>query len=232
MMNQQPIEKQHLRANGMLEVHSIFYTIQGEGPFGGVPAVFVRLSGCNLRCPLCDTDYTSQRRLVGPLGMVELVKEVNRTATLVVITGGEPFRQNITPAAEALLDAGFRVQVESNGTLYLPGFPYDRVATVVSPKAGTINKSLAEHQEAIYAMKYVLQAGFRAPDGLPSTCLAHPAAPMVARPPASFKGHLFLQPADEKDEAKNAANLSEAVESCLDNGFILGIQIHKIINKE
>lgn len=231
-MNKQPIEKQHLRADGMLEVHSIFYTIQGEGPFNGAPAVFIRLAGCNLQCPLCDTDYTSKRALVSPLDILKLVQIHNQAATLVVITGGEPFRQNITPTTEALLDAGFRVQIESNGTLYLPGFPYNQVATVVSPKAGTINKRLAEHKGAIYAMKYIIQAGFRAPDGLPSTCLGHPASPKVARPPATFRGHLFLQPADEKDEVKNAANLSEAVESCLQHGYILGVQIHKLINKE
>jgi len=50
-MNQQPIEKQFLHPKGDLEVHSIFLTIQGEGPFTGQRAVFVRLAGCNLQCP-------------------------------------------------------------------------------------------------------------------------------------------------------------------------------------
>lgn len=231
-MNQQPIEKQSLHGKGILEVHSIFYTIQGEGPFAGRPAVFVRLAGCNLRCPLCDTDYTSNRRLVGPFGLVELVDEVNEAAHLVVITGGEPFRQNITAAVNALLDAGFQVQIETNGTLYLPGFPYDRVTTVVSPKAGTINRQLVEHPGAIAALKYVMQGDSCAPDGLPLLALAHPSSPQVARPPAAFPGTVYLQPADEKDEAKNSANLLAVVESCLDNGYTLGVQLHKIINKE
>ena len=69
-MNQQAPEKQQLRGDGLLAVHSIFYTIQGEGPFAGETAVFVRLAGCNLQCPLCDTDYTSDRRMVGPMGLV------------------------------------------------------------------------------------------------------------------------------------------------------------------
>ena len=231
-MNQQPIEKQSIHAKGILEVHSIFYTIQGEGPFAGYPAVFVRLAGCNLRCPLCDTDYTSGRRLVGPVGLLELVNEVNEKAKLVVITGGEPFRQNITPAVNTLLNAGYAVQIETNGTLYQEGFPYEAVTTVVSPKAGTINRQLVEHPGAIAALKYVMQADCCAPDGLPALALAHPAAPQVARPPAAFPGVVYLQPADEKDEIKNAANLSAVVESCLDNGYTLGIQIHKIINKE
>ena len=231
-MNQQLIEKQDLHDGGILAVHSIFYTIQGEGPFVGRPAVFVRLAGCNLQCPLCDTDYTSERRLCGPVGLLELVKEVNHAATLVVITGGEPFRQNITPAVKELLAAGFTVQVETNGTLYLPGFPYDLVTTVCSPKAGTLNRQLIEHRGAIAALKYVMQADSVAPDGLPALALAHPASPQVARPPASFAGVVYIQPADEKDEARNASNLAAAIDSATSHGYTLGVQLHKIINKE
>ena len=59
--NGQPIEKVQRTFDGTLEVHSIFKTIQGEGPFCGTPAVFIRLAGCNLQCPWCDTCllYTS-----------------------------------------------------------------------------------------------------------------------------------------------------------------------------
>lgn len=231
-INSQPVEKQKLREDGLLEVHSIFYTIQGEGPFAGVPAVFVRLAGCNLQCPMCDTDYTSDRRMVGPMGLVELVDAVNGKASLVVITGGEPFRQNITPAVNALLDADFRVQIETNGTLYLADFPYDRATVVCSPKAGQLNHRLAEHKGAVTAFKYVLRHGNLAPDGLPVHALAHPAAPQVARPPSDFEGAIFVQPVDEQDAETNAKNLSATVESALAHGYILGLQIHKLIGKE
>lgn len=233
-MNTQRIEKQQLHSKGILEVHSIFYTIQGEGPFVGRPAIFIRLAGCNLKCPLCDTDYTSDRRLVGPHGLLELLDEIHPKCPLVVITGGEPFRQNLTPAVNALLQEGYTVQIESNGTLYLPGFPYDheQVTLVVSPKAGSINQALVNHKGAIKALKYVVQAGDVAPDGLPLSALAHPAAPYVARPPEGFTGWVYIQPADEKDPEKNAANLATAVESSSKFGYILGLQIHKLINKE
>lgn len=231
-MNKQPVEKQRLDAQGILDVHSVFYTIQGEGPFAGRPAVFVRLAGCNLQCPLCDTDYTNERRRCGPKGLLELIDEINFKASLVVITGGEPFRQNITPAVEVLLDAGYVVQIETNGTLYLPGFPYDEVSIVCSPKAGTINRQLADHRGAINALKYVLQADSVAFDGLPLLALAHPASPSVARPPEGFSGVVYVQPADEKDDAKNEANLEAAVRSCFDNDYTLGIQIHKLIGVE
>lgn len=231
-MNQQPIEKQTLHPNGMLEIHSMFYTIQGEGPFVGQPAIFVRLAGCNLQCPLCDTDYTSDRRLCGPLGLLELLNEIHETCRLVVITGGEPFRQNLTPAVTAMLAAGYRVQVESNGTLYLPGFPYEQVTTVVSPKAGMLNRSLVTHPGAIKALKYVIQGSDHMFDGLPALALQHPAAPFVARPPEGFTGPVYIQPADEKDPERNAENLKAAVQSASNYGYTLGIQVHKLIGKE
>ena len=101
-MNQQPIEKQNLREDGILEVHSIFHTIQGEGPFTGQRAVFIRLAGCNLQCPLCDTDYTSSRWTAGPSSLLKYVREQADPGHLVVITGGEPFRQNLRPAVEEI----------------------------------------------------------------------------------------------------------------------------------
>lgn len=232
-MNQQAPEKQLLRSDGLLAVHSIFYTIQGEGPFAGDAAVFVRLAGCNLQCPLCDTDYTSDRRMVGPMGLVELVDAINAQATLVVITGGEPFRQNIAPATKALLEAKYRVQIETNGTLYLEGFPYDEVTIVCSPKAGAINARLAERMDGLKdAFKYVLRRAETGVDGLPTVALAHPAHPMLARPPEGFTGRVFLQPCDEQSNLINSENLSACVDSVLTHGYTLGIQIHKLIGKE
>ena len=61
--NTQPAEKQVKSSGLILAINSIFYTIQGEGPFAGSPAVFVRLAGCNLQCPMCDTEYTSRQQM-------------------------------------------------------------------------------------------------------------------------------------------------------------------------
>jgi 7-carboxy-7-deazaguanine synthase len=227
-MNTQPPEKQYLHPQGLLQIHSIFYTIQGEGPYSGRPAVFVRLSGCNLQCPLCDTDYTSERRMVGPVGLVELVNECNVAASLVVITGGEPFRQNIVPATNALLDAGYQVQVETNGTLVLYDFPFDRATVVCSPKTGSLAKGLR-----VDAFKYVMQAGQIDSDGLPLTALAHPAHLRTARPYEAFNGPVYVQPADITGEPfETDANLEACIASCKEHGYTLGIQIHKMIGEE
>ena len=79
---------------GDVEIVDIWKTIQGEGPLAGCPSVFIRLAGCNLRCPWCDTDYTSNRKLWRASEVVELVRAI-RPSGLVVLTGGEPFRQDI-----------------------------------------------------------------------------------------------------------------------------------------
>lgn len=246
-MNQQPIEKQTklgTRPIKPLDVHSVFYTIQGEGPFAGSPAVFVRLAGCNLQCPLCDTDYTSKREFLTTVDLRDRViaasdglpanhtqairtrEAMRKPSPLVVITGGEPFRQDITYHVWALLDAGFPVQIETNGTLFIPDFPYERVTIVCSPKAGKVNKHLAPY---ITAYKYVIRAGEVAPDGLPTLALAHPASPRVARPPHGFMGTVYVQPCDEGNNVRNSKNLTAAVDSAMKHGYTLGIQLHKLI---
>ncbi|MDE3061294.1 MAG: 7-carboxy-7-deazaguanine synthase QueE, partial [Pseudomonadota bacterium] len=115
-----------------LAVKRIFPTLQGEGPYAGHPAVFVRLGGCNLACAFCDTDFEG----FATLAVNEIIGEVKRLAEgarrLVVITGGEPLRQNIVPLCEALLTEGFKVQIETNGTLARP-LP-ENVEIVCSPK--------------------------------------------------------------------------------------------------
>jgi len=235
-MNVQPPEKQSSRTDGMLEVHSIFHTIQGEGPYTGQRATFVRLTGCNLQCPLCDTEYTNERSWLTPAALLDEVNKslpegIQRGGTglygfLVVITGGEPFRQNLYPAIEALVDAGYNVQIETNGTLY-QDLPFNQIVVVCSPKTGSIHKRLAQH---LTALKYVICAGdVSEEDGLPLSALQHPANPQLARPPEDFHGIIYVQPADEADEQKNKLNLDAAVQSVLKFGHVLQLQTHKII---
>lgn len=116
----------------MLQISEIFYSIQGEGTWTGIPAVFVRLAGCNLACDFCDTDY-SIKRLASVPEIVRGVREIGDDCPTVILTGGEPCAQAETiELIEALRRDGRRVHVESNGTIYtrLP----DDVWLCVSPK--------------------------------------------------------------------------------------------------
>lgn len=227
-MNEQPIEKITLHPAGSLEVHSIFLTIQGEGPFSGRRAIFLRLAGCNLQCPMCDTEYTAKRELVTPADLVARLKKIRFPGHLVVITGGEPFRQNLGPAVKAMLQAGYAIQIETNGTAY-QDLPYDRITVVCSPKTGKINRRLLQHVDAL---KYVIAAGNAGDDGLPLNALGHPASPYLARPPFLFDGQIYIQPEDSKDPVINQRNLDVAIENAMKHDLLLGIQLHKHLDME
>ena len=100
-----------------LTVNEIFYSIQGESVHAGMPCVFVRLTGCNLRCRYCDTRYAfSEGR---PLSIGQIIEQVGSFGcSLVEITGGEPLIQDPTPTLiDALLENRYQVLMETNGSL-------------------------------------------------------------------------------------------------------------------
>lgn len=230
-MNTQPITKRHLNLNGSLDLVTVFPTVQGEGPFAGKPAIFVRLFGCNLQCPLCDTDYTSCKIPTDPSELLLIIRSYDFSTNLIVITGGEPFRQNLTPAVNLLLTEGYQVQIETNGTLYLEDFPYghENLTIVCSPKTRKVNSKLEPH---IAAYKYVLHSGSIAEDGLPIRALDHSVRDTVARPSPSFKGTIYLQPADEQNAEINRLHVKAVIDSCLKFGYTICLQLHKILNLE
>ncbi|MDE6235147.1 MAG: 7-carboxy-7-deazaguanine synthase QueE [Muribaculaceae bacterium] len=94
-------------------INEIFYSLQGEGAHSGQAATFVRFSGCNLKCPFCDTDHFS----ASPMTVDEIVAEVSRNrAPLVILTGGEPSLFVDAELVEALHAAGKYLAMETNGT--------------------------------------------------------------------------------------------------------------------
>lgn len=228
--NVQPSEKYEHREDGSLEVQSCFLTIQGEGPLAGRSSVFLRLNGCTLSCPNCDTDYTSSRTLFSVPSLLSLIEEkwtVKSKRKLVVLTGGEPFRQNISPLVDKLISREFSVQIETNGTL--PPKDLNLFADVVcSPKTPRINSDL---ERIIHSYKYVLKAEQIDPiDGLPVSSLGMPFPP--ARPHVDFRGEIFVQPEDEKILENNTRNLRVTVQSCFKFGYRLSIQGHKLAELE
>ena len=241
-MNDQPIEKiVNYTYSGSLSVVALFRTIQAEGLFAGMPGIFLRLAGCNLQCDFCDTDYTSDRRLMSVSLIVDeieaLTHDNNRirisglgSRALVVITGGEPFRQNITPVVDALHRRGYVVQIETNGTLPPSAGLSRDVFVICSPKRTKINRRLIPY---ISAYKYVIQSGSVSKrDGLPIFAIDTPVKYSIGRPDISKDPIIFIQPLDEGDEVKNKANLDAVVESCLEYGHIAQLQINKIMGIE
>ncbi|MDO8425969.1 MAG: radical SAM protein [Deltaproteobacteria bacterium] len=104
-------------------VSEIFLSIQGESTYAGLPCIFIRLAGCNLTCSWCDTSYAQVTEGSNELKIDEIVKEVKRyNCRLVEITGGEPLMQTDAGGlAKKLLDEGFRVLIETNGSVSLEG---------------------------------------------------------------------------------------------------------------
>jgi 7-carboxy-7-deazaguanine synthase len=102
-----------------MKISEIFYSIQGEGTLAGVPSVFVRTSGCNLRCTWCDTPYTSWSPEGSEQSIAEIVNEVESYhARHVVVTGGEPMMFDDTIELTKALN--MHVTIETAGTIYKP----------------------------------------------------------------------------------------------------------------
>jgi 7-carboxy-7-deazaguanine synthase len=233
-LNVQPAEKPVKGDGKTLEVVEVFKTIQGEGPFAGHPAVFVRLAGCDLCCPGCDTQYTQNRRTHDTIILTEYVRYLatDMRADLVVITGGEPFRQPIARFCHELLDRSLIVQIETNGTLAPQdsdphSFPFNSVHIVCSPKTPKIHPRIAKELDSL---KYVVRAGeIDESDGLPTKTLGNEYG--VARPTRSKRlVPVYVQPLDEGDNAvQNALNTQAAIKSCMEHGHIFCAQIHKLV---
>lgn len=117
-----------------MRVNEIFYSLQGEGYWAGRAAVFVRLSGCNLKCPFCDTEHEPY----ADMSESDIVTAVLRyPAKHVVITGGEPTMQLSASLTEALKKAGLYVQIETNGSVSVADDVLKNIDWVTcSPKSG------------------------------------------------------------------------------------------------
>lgn len=209
---------------------SPFLTIQGEGPYAGRPAVFVRLHGCNLACTFCDTDFSDIKDPhVNVSTLVQRIKSIAGKATLVVITGGEPMRQNILPLCVALDESDFTVQIETAGTLWIEDIQ-SFANIVVSPKTPKIHPLIELHA---FAYKYVIdvEQKFEAGDFpyVPVTSTqggSHPARLAVP----TLQEPVYLSPMDMQDEVRNAANRKLVAALAMLHGCYAGIQLHKFLD--
>ena len=124
--------------DGTVTVSEVFYSIQGESTWTGLPCAFVRLAGCNLRCRWCDTAYAWEGGETRTIAEVT-AEAVSYGANLTEITGGEPLLQEGTPLlAQELLDLGQIVLCETNGTLPIDRLPAGvvRIMDIKCPGSG------------------------------------------------------------------------------------------------
>ena len=198
----------------MYRVNEIFYSLQGEGAWTGTPMVFVRLSGCNLSCPFCDTLHQSYREM----SAAEIAAEALRTGPgcrRLCLTGGEPLLQTDEDLLAALHTASFSLHIETNGTKLLPHGLSAGDWITLSPKADFVRGGAVVIGEAD-ELKLVFTGGDSGN------------VEQWARFPA--KRH-YLQPCDTGDAEKNANLLRETLDYLLEHPhWQLSLQTHKYLN--
>jgi len=228
MFGNNPIEKKLSHDGTHLQIvkGSPFRTIQGEGPYIGRPAVFIRLHGCNLACTFCDTQFSDPKDPIVPIS--EIIRRTRELfgpeeEKLVVITGGEPFRQNILPLCRDLYAyPQVKIQIETAGSLWVDGV--DNYADIiVSPKTGSIHpKAFAKAK----AFKYIIDSKQSFEDFVPITATQRGARPAVLAHPRTG-APVYLSPMDVYDPVGNAANAKLVGELALKYGCLAGTQLHK-----
>lgn len=191
-----------------MRVNEIFYSIQGEGAHSGEAAIFVRLSGCNLKCSFCDTEHQPYQDLTEDEICAEIAKY---PASLVVITGGEPTLQLTETLIGKIHELSKTVAIETNGTRPVPrGVDW----VTVSPKSlfvGEIGKPVIKTAQEV---KIVLDDLHTYDD---------PTFGITA-------AHYFVQPCDTSDEARNRDIINRCVNFVKENLlWRLSLQTQKIL---
>ncbi|NDB84607.1 MAG: 7-carboxy-7-deazaguanine synthase QueE [Alphaproteobacteria bacterium] len=216
MLGTNPKRSIEVSEGRFLKVQDIFLTIQGEGPYSGRGAIFIRLGGCNLACKFCDTEFDSfkEHSVDYVINQVEQ-KTTHNVVKFVVITGGEPFRQSINYLCQELLNRGYEIQIETNGSIYqkIP----DNVSVVCSPKihGGKYHKVRPELNSHIIAYKFLISSNIEFYNNVPDWDFR--------------ETPIYVQPIDEYSEEVNEKNNMLAVDIAIQKGYILSSQIHKII---
>jgi 7-carboxy-7-deazaguanine synthase len=147
-----------------MQITEIYKSLQGESTYAGLPCVFVRLTGCNLRCSWCDSEYTFQGgHKMTSEHVWDEVKRLSPNGGLVEITGGEPMLQEreLLPLIQQLLEAGYRVLLETSGERPLERVPAEviKIVDVKCPDSGAPDTFHIENLEMLAAhdeVKFVL----------------------------------------------------------------------------
>lgn len=194
----------------------------------GIPAVFVRFSGCNLRCPWCDTEFTD----FTPMTAEEILAQVtelydipNERRKMVVLTGGEPSLQVDKPLIEALHAAGFYICIETNGTRPLPeGIDWITCSPKITNHESQITNTHSLALRKVNEVKVVFTGTYD-----PEIWRTQLEAEHWMLQPLRFTGDWLIEHAVDEWEDDRNDNLDDTVRYILSHPFWrLSVQIHKI----
>lgn len=190
-------------------INEIFYSLQGEGYNTGTASVFIRFSGCNLKCSFCDTDHATHTMMSLPSIVEEVMKYHN--APLIVLTGGEPSLYVDKALIKALKITGKYIAIETNGTRALPqGIDWITLSPKQANTGGGEQPCVLTHCDELKVV-YTGQ-DLNQYDNIKTT-------------------HRYLQPCYVNDEKERQANLKSCIDAVLNNPkWKLSLQTHKILN--
>ena len=193
----------------MFRINEIFYSLQGEGFHTGMPAVFVRFSGCNLRCAFCDTQHQAGEML----SLQEIVNEVNKCpiAPLLVLTGGEPsLFIDEEFVAELKQKTGKTIAIETNGTRPLPAnLDWVTFSPKTAFEGGNAKPCVLTHCDELKVV-YLGQD--------------------LAQYDEIQANHRFLQPCFVEDMEQRKANMQNCVEAVKTHpNWRLSLQVHRVL---
>ncbi len=200
-----------------MKINEIFYSLQGEGCHAGRAGVFVRFSGCNLKCPFCDTDFRSFTEMSED-EIVEAVKATDEgDSKFVVITGGEPTLQLTNSLLQKLHTAGYYVAMESNGA-YKNGEDFKLDWLTISPKNPFIDCPIDIKTRHADEVKLVVdeRPGF---NGI-----------MAAFEDEIEADHYYLQPCDTGNQERNKTIIQTTIQLLKRNPkWRLSLQTQKLL---
>jgi len=221
--------------DGRYWVQEVFPTLQGEGPWTGWPAVFVRMAGCNLACHFCDTDFESSTWHPDLHELTYAIETAAHkcSARRVVITGGEPLRQPLAPIVNALYNLNLAVQLETAGTLWQTDLEAEGPPLLVcSPKTGTVASGV---RRWCLDYKYIIREGEVGSRGIPDRSTQEPGRALNLYYPEEPDCTIWLQPCAEynadgtPDVVRNHHNTQLTVALCMEHGYRLSLQTHKVV---
>lgn len=230
-----------------LLVNEIFETIQGEGSYTGTPSVFLRLQGCPVGCPWCDTQHTwevlPEKQVSADIillktadsptyfnssseALLELLDKQGYTANHIVITGGEPCMYDLTELTSSAIAKGFSVQIETSGTYEVKchADTWVTVSPKINMKAGMPILSQAmrranEIKHPIAMQKHI--------DELDALLVRENIPTRLTLSNAKVHPMVYLQPISQQERATELA-----IATCIKRNWRLSVQLHKYIGVE